>query len=208
MNFFGHAVVAGWMDARAGAVLGSMLPDFETMLKVRVVGLRDEEIERGVELHHRTDDAFHVAPAFLMLCTEALRALLARGVRRGTARAVAHVGSELFLDGWLAQDDAHARPYLRALYSDLTERLEWEDRGQAFAKLHQRLTAWGPPRDYSNPAFVLQRLNDVLRSRPRLAIVDGEQPQIAEFLPTLQSSVERRAPELLNELQDALGLDH
>ena len=196
------------MDARAGAVLGSMVPDFETMLKVRVIGVRDEQIERGLELHHQTDDAFHVAPAFLLLCTEALKGLMGCGVRRGTARAIAHVGSEMFLDGWLAQDDAHARPYLGALYSELTDRLEWEDRGHAFAKLHQRLTAWGPPRDYSDPAFVLRRLNDVLRSRPRLAIIDAEQPQIAEFLPTLQSSVERRAPELLNELQDALGLGY
>jgi len=208
LNFFGHAVVAGWTGARAGAVLGSMLPDFEAMVKVRVLDVRDEDIERGVELHHRTDDAFHATPTFLSLCTEALAKLAALGVRRGTARAVAHVGSEMFLDGWLAQDDLHARTYLTAFYPGLMAKLQWEDRGEAFAKLHKRLSTWGPPRDYRSPAFVLQRLNDVLQSRRRLAVVDEQRPLIAEFLPTLRSSVEQRAPELLDELQDTLGLDH
>lgn len=208
MNFFGHAVVAGWTGARAGAVLGSMLPDFETMVKVRVVDVRDKDIERGVALHYRTDDAFHTAPTFLSLCTEALARLTALGVRRGTARAVAHVGSEMFLDGWLAQDDAHARTYLTALYPELTAQLEWEDRGRAFARLHKRLAAWGPPRDYRDPMFVLDRLNDVLRARPRLAVVEEQRHLIAEFLPTLRSRVEHRAPELLYELQDTLDLDH
>ena len=208
MNFFGHAVVAGWTGAEAGVVLGSMLPDFESMVKVRVVEVRDNDIQQGVDLHHRTDDAFHRAPTFLSLCAEALAQLTARGVRRGTARAVAHVGSEMFLDGWLAQDDVHARTYLKGLYPELTARLEWEDRGEAFAKLHERLTIWGPPRDYREPEFVLQRLRDTLRLRPRLAVLEEQGPPLAEFLPTLQSSVERRAPELLNELQDTLDLDH
>lgn len=163
MNFFGHAVVAGWTGAEAGVVLGSMLPDFESMVKVRVVEVRDNDIQQGVDLHHRTDDAFHRAPTFLSLCAEALAQLTAR---------------------------------------------EWEDRGEAFAKLHERLTIWGPPRDYREPEFVLQRLRDTLRLRPRLAVLEEQGPPLAEFLPTLQSSVERRAPELLNELQDTLDLDH
>lgn len=204
MNFFGHAVVAGWADAEAGAVLGSMLPDFESMVRVRVVEVRDSDIQRGVDLHHRTDEAFHRTPTFLSLCAEALTELTARGVRRGTARAVAHVGTELFLDGWLAQNDAHARTYAKGLYPELTPQLEWEDRGEAFTKLHRRLTTWGPPLDYREPLFVFQRLHDALRLRPRLAVLEDQAPSLAEFLPKLHSNVERRAPELLNELQDAL----
>ena len=76
-----------------------MLPDFESMVKVRVVEVSDNSIQHGMNLHHRTDDAFHRAPTFLSLCTEALADLSDRGVRRGTARSVAHVGTEMFLDG-------------------------------------------------------------------------------------------------------------
>ena len=201
-------MVAGWTGAKAGAVLGSMLPDFETMVKVRVVDVRDKNIKHGVELHHRTDDAFHTTRTFLSLCAKALVELTALGVHRGTARAVAHVGSEMFLDGWLAQNDVHARTYLTAFYPELTDQLEWEDDGRAFAKLHRKLTKWGPPHEYRDPEFVLDRLTDVLHARPRLAVVDEQRSRIAEFLPTLRSQTERHAPELLDELQDALDLDH
>jgi hypothetical protein len=98
LNFFGHAVVAGWQDIRASHLLGSMLPDFETMIRVPLIEVRNPDIRRGIELHHRTDDAFHRAPAFLALCAHALGELTEAGVRRGTARAVGHIGSEMFLD--------------------------------------------------------------------------------------------------------------
>ena len=205
MNFFGHAVVASWRDSRARHLLGSMLPDFEAMVRVPLTEVRDPVLQRGIELHHRTDAAFHRAPVFLAFCARSLDELARAGVQRGTARAVGHVGSEMFLDGWLAREQAHVDDYLAALDLDVTGLLGWRDDGQAFSKLHTRLTLWGAPHDYTEPSFVLARLTDALRHRPALALHEDQAAQVAAFLPHLQRMVERDAPELLQGLQDALG---
>ena len=177
MNFFGHAVVAGWTDNRAGHLLGSMLPDFATMVRVPLVAVRDPDMRRGIDLHHRTDDAFHRTPSFLALCAYALNELTAAGVRRGTALEV-----------------------------EVNGRLQRQDDGQAFTKLHGRLMVWGAPRDYAETPFVLARLTDALQRRPALALLEEQSARVGAFLPFLQQMVERTAPELLNGLQDALGL--
>ena len=206
MNFFGHAVVAGWADNRAGHLLGSMLPDFEAMVRVSLVEVRDPDIQRGIDLHHRTDEAFHRAPIFVELCARALSELMSAGVRRGTARAVGHIGSEMFLDGWLAREQNHVDDYLAALEAEVAGCLEWEDDGCAFSKLRARLMMWGAPHDYAEPSFVLARLADALQRRPALKVLDDESAQVQGFLPRLQRMVESHAPELLTELQETLGL--
>lgn len=206
MNFFGHAVVAAVVDADERHLLGSMLPDFEAMLGVPLVAVRDPHLRRGIDLHHRTDDAFHRNPMFVEIGALALSALTGAGVRRGTARAVGHIGTEMFLDGWLAREQAHVDAYLAALGLELGERLDWEDAGRAFTTLRSRLRSWGAPRDYAEPGFVLARLTDALRRRPALAVLDAESVRVAEFLPSLQERVEQGAPELLHQVQDALGL--
>lgn len=206
MNFFGHAVVAAVADADERHLLGSMLPDFEAMLRVPMVAVRDPHVQRGIDLHHRTDDAFHRNRVFVEIGALALSALTAAGVRRGTARAVGHIGTEMFLDGWLAREQAHVDAYLAALRLELGHRLEWEDAGRAFTTLRSRLSNWGAPRDYAKPGFVLARLADALRRRPALAVLDEESARVAEFLPLLRERVEKDAPELLHQVQDALGL--
>lgn len=207
MNFFGHAVVASWSDGQPKRLLGSMLPDFETMVRVPLRGVPDAEVRRGIVLHHRTDDLFHRTVVFLSLCAEALGDLGDLGVRRGTARAVAHIGVEMFLDGHLVDDPAHVGAYLSALELEPDGLVHWEDEGRAFSKLRDRLGTWGAPRDYAEPSFVLERLTDALRARPALAILDEQSEPVGSYLPTLQRAVERRAPELLTELQDALGFE-
>jgi hypothetical protein len=183
-----------------------MLPDFEAMLSVPLLEVRDPDIQRGIDLHHRTDEAFHGTATFLALCASTLAELTDLGVRRGTARAVGHIGSEMFLDGYLVRDEAHVDLYLAALQTEVKGRLEWRDRGRAFSKLRARLTKWGAPRDYAEPSFVLARLADVLNRRPALAVPEEESTLVAKFLPSLQQMVEGKAPELLHELRDALGL--
>lgn len=183
-----------------------MLPDFEAMVRVPLVEVRDRPIQRGIDLHRRTDDAFHRAPTFLALCADALEALTDAGVSRGTARAVGHVGSEMFLDGCLVREQGHIDDYLQALELDANELLDWRDQGVAFSKLKARLTIWGAPHDYADAPFVLARLTDALRARPALAVKEEQAAPVAQYLPSLQQMVERRAPELLHELRDALGL--
>ena len=208
MNFFGHVVVASWADEDAAHLLGSMLPDFEAMTGVPLVEVWDADIQRGIDLHHRTDDAFHRANAFVMLCARALEGLLEAGVRRGTARAVAHIGTEMFLDGWLTREQTHVDHYLAALRVEVTGRLEWEDAGRAFSRLQRRLETWGAPCDYEDPEFVSARLSDALRSRSTLAVLEDESMLVAHYLADLQQMVERKAPELLDEIWNALGFGH
>src|SRR5262245_49760363 len=102
MNFFGHATVACARDAAPRFVLGSMLPDLAGMASLRIRGVHDPELERGVELHHATDRAFHGLPPFRAVCSAALTLLEPQGVSRASARAVGHVGAELLLDGLLS----------------------------------------------------------------------------------------------------------
>ncbi len=103
MNFFGHALIAQRDEAtrgpvRAEFVLGAMLPDFASMLRTRLPLASLDALEAGLSFHHRTDDAFHGSQSFLEFSGQAFSFLSDRGVSRGTARAVAHVGVELLLD--------------------------------------------------------------------------------------------------------------
>lgn len=206
MNFFGHAVVAGWADTRAEHALGSMLPDFAAMTHVALLEVRDMNIQRGVDLHHRTDDAFHRTRTFVSWSAKSLDALTRARVRRGPARAVSHIAAEMFLDGWLAARPTLVDGYLAALEVEANGSLRWEDGGGAYETLHRRLSTWGAPRDYADPPFVLQRLCDTLRTRPSLAIAPEEVERVAACLPPLHQRVQREATELLDELRDALGL--
>lgn len=206
MNFFGHAVVASWADDRAGHLLGSMLPDFETMVRVPLIAVLDADVRRGIDLHHRTDQTFHGTPVFLALCAHALEELSERGVRRGTARAVGHIGSELFLDGWLTRERHHVDGYLAALETEAQLSLRWKDDGIAFSKLRTRLATWGAPREYADPPFVYARLNDALRCRPALSVLEEHAVHVLEFLPSFREMVADHAPELLHQLRDGLGL--
>lgn len=199
-------MVAGWTDTHAAYVLGSMLPDFEVMVGVSLSEVDDDDIQRGIDLHHRTDHAFHRAPAFLSLNAFALEQLTDAGVRRGTARAVGHIATELFLDGELAADPENVPSYSAALAVAPDGKLHWKDGGRAYSRLQSRLAGWGAPREYADAAFVLARIRDALRRRPALAVADDETDRIAACLPGLQTRVERNARELLDQVRDALGL--
>ena len=205
MNFFGHAVVAGWADTRAEHALGSMLPDFEAMTRVPLIEVHDADIQRGVDLHHRTDEAFHRSDLFLAWNASTLESLAEAGVRRGTARAVSHIAAEMFLDGWLVAQPTLTDGYLAALEVEAKGRLHWRDGGEAYERLHERLSGWGAPREYAEPPFVLGRLRDALRRRPALAIAEEEAERVAACLPPLQLRVQAEARELLDQLRDALG---
>lgn len=182
-----------------------MLPDFESMTRVPVVDVFDEDVRRGIETHHRTDEVFHRARTFIDLCRYALDSLNDASVRRGTARAAGHIATEMFLDGLLAERSANVEPYLSALDVESSKALHWEDSGRAYQTLQTRLRRWGAPVDYRDPTFVLVRLQGALRTRPKLAITDEDYPRVARCLPALRAQVALRAEELLGEVQDGLS---
>lgn len=210
VNFLGHATVALWHRSEPAFVLGSMLPDFASMVRTRIRAVHHRDVADGVELHHRTDSVFHVTPTFVGLCSEVGDTLMDRGLQRGPARAVAHVGTELLLDGWLLEDGTLRRAYvgaLRALFERALDRpIEWRARDgrTRLRELCERLLRWGVPEGYREPSFVADRLALVLSRRPLLALDEPSRRVVAEELPEVQRRVVARAPRLMQELRDGL----
>jgi len=190
-------------------VLGSMLPDFATMARTRLTlsaGREPSALGQGIALHHRTDDVFHGAPVFTTLLQETLEELTASGVARGTARAVAHIGVEMLIDGELIREAGVQGAYIRALEAsdDLAPSFREPLGAERFELLRKRLLALGPPHDYRDPEAVLTRLGHVLAGRPRLAIDASARPLVLRSLPTLQRKVMTNLPTLLGGLRAAL----
>lgn len=208
MNFYGHAHLAARIDRDPSYALGSMLPDFEGMCGVRLSSVEDATIARGVALHHETDDVFHRAPEFVELCAIGVEQLTARGVPRGSARACAHVGTELVLDGFVLESHGPNRTYLEALdvaSSDAARRaLRFPDGGVRFEALRRRLRDHGLPFGYSEPEFVTARLVNALSTRPRLALHDRSAHEVVNWLGDAIPRVRRAAPALLDRLDAEL----
>ena len=107
MNYFGHAAVASWTTSVPRVLLGAMLPDLATMCAARLAAADaqpDPDLARGIALHEATDAAFHKLPAATALMRELDDRLDRAGCARGPRRAVAHVGTELLLDGVYIDD--------------------------------------------------------------------------------------------------------
>ena len=210
MNFFGHAVVASWQGKAPGFVLGAMLPDFASMSETRLAEVDHPELSAGVALHHRTDRVFHAASHFVALCREARQALGARGLGRGHAYAVAHLGVELLLDGWLVERREAREAYASALrcgrQGERGRHIHWLDGEgrQRWRRLRRRLEEHGPPEDYRDPALVAARIERILRPRPRLALDAPRLEITARYLPELQQLVHARATRLVDELRQGL----
>lgn len=208
MNFVGHAAVAGWIDADPRWILGSMLPDLASMARARLKGADDPVAHAGIAFHHRTDDVFHGAPTFLALQTRGAEALEARGVGRGPARAVAHVGPELLIDGLLLDREEVRERYLDAVGrppEPLGLRFAG-DGAERFARLHARVRSHGTPDDYRSAAKVGERLVQILARRPRLALDPEDLPRIVPWLEQTRRGLSTDLPRLLEEVRRGLGL--
>lgn len=201
MNFFGHAVVARLLDGDPRFVLGSMLPDFASMGRSRLAGVRDERVADGVACHHRTDGVFHAAPIFQRFCREGTLALEGHGVGAGTATAVAHVGTEMLLDGLLLDREEAAEAYRAAIALD-------EDFGirvhrgspERIEGVLSRLREIDLPTDYRRPDRVAFRLRQVLAGRPRLAMQPGDEQRILPWLERTRRDLHPLVEPLLTEV--------
>lgn len=205
VNFFGHAAVAGWISEEPRWVFGAMLPDLVSMCRARIEAVDDPAIRDGVAMHHRTDDAFHGAPTFLAIQRDGVEALEARGVGRGTARAVAHVGAELLIDGLLLDDAAACAAYRGAIALRGPLEVRFRRGGDRFDALRERARAHGVPADLRDCGAVTARLRRVLGPRPRLAFAEGDDGPVTEWLDATRGRLEGELGALLSEVRQGLG---
>jgi len=218
MNFFGHALIAQRDEAtrgpiRAEFVLGAMLPDFASMLRARPPLSTLAEVSAGIAFHHRTDDAFHGSPSFLDLSQRASSFLSARGVSRGTSRAVAHVGVELLLDAAFAHEQAANEAYLSAVACATTNRLQsfvrWHtsEINERFQHLCHSLLKRGRIQHDPASELIAERLRSILADRPRLAMDDRGQSVVRDWVQSARPQITSGAPQLLREVEQRLQLD-
>lgn len=204
MNFIGHVAVALWDSEDPEFILGAMLPDLANMAGLRLPReLREGPLKRGVSHHHQTDEHFHSESTFTDLTQSTLDRLQGLGVPRGSARAAAHVGVEMLLDGELVREvhvqDAYASaltqlPTVRSLFATSLEQARW-------LALEQRLCSHGMPHDYRDTDTVVLRLTHIFRARPRLALSRESEQIIRSTLPDVQRHVVDKAPLLLARLR-------
>ena len=216
MNFFGHALIAQRSERTRGSiraefVLGAMLPDFASMLRLRPPQTSLETLQAGVRFHHSTDEAFHGSPSFLELSGQASRFLLGRGLSRGSARAVAHVGVELVLDGAFAAESAANEAYLSALQCGSSEyaanAIHWSTLADAarFSDLCRHLQNRGAFPSDPAPEQVAARLRSILADRPRLMMDDAGQSVVRDWVMTARPMIVSGAQQLLREVEQRLA---
>ncbi len=210
MNFFAHSFIAADRAEHPRFLLGSMLPDLTGMLGARIAELPDSEVRAGVAHHHATDAAFHGSPCFARLCAEAIHTLTTRGLERGSARAVGHVGIELLLDGTLSHDKDARRRYTEALAQanqtplDQLVVLRNADHHEVLRRGITRLIAAPVPQGYRDPEFVVARLHHMLAPRPRLALREGDLAAVHDWVRSAKAELVSSGPQLLAEVRAAL----
>lgn len=205
MNYFGHAAVASWRAGKGGLPLGAMLPDFTTMCGARVTGTSDAEVAVGIDLHHTTDAAFHTAPVVTGLMRELDARLERAGCARGPRRAVAHIGTELLLDGVLVEHGEYRDAYILGLEYEAP--LLWRDVGDAdrYGLFITRMRDHGVPDDLKRPESIATRLQRTLSRRPLLAPSPSDMAVIAVALIEHKPRVEVAADSVLRVLRAALA---
>lgn len=208
MNFFGHAAFARRRDPAPAFALGAMLPDLVNLVGTRVPRVEHEQARRGLGFHFASDAAFHDAPTFHELSRAAHAELAAAGVRRGPARAVAHVGVELLYDGALAADVDHRAGYVAALavIPDVAPALVWPgaDDAPRFLALGRALDAYGVDSHVVGVDVLVARLRRILASRPRLALAPHELPAVLAWAERARVDLVQLAPRLTREVEQAL----
>jgi len=198
--------VATWApEATPAFVIGAMLPDFATISGARSVRATNPETARGVALHHATDAVFHAAPDFVVL-TKRVREHLERcGIRNGSARAAAHVGIELLLDGNLLTDARACDLYVRAL-ADAGAHIgcAGADDVPRLARFLERVRGAGIPYPYTDPRAVADRVGRALAPRPLLALAAGDADVLVIVLADVAADVRARAASLLDDVRRGL----
>jgi hypothetical protein len=216
VNVFAHVEVAhraGGDGVDDGFLLGAALSDLASFGGFRLLGRTpDPAVAAGMAFHHRTDDAFHRHPWFRDRNTRAAVALTDRGLGRGPARACAHVGVELLLDGALHADAAARHRFRRVLDSlgnrhDVLAPLVRAEHRDDWARHLGTVAAHRGLPAHHDPDDVARRLHRICGRRPRLAFAPASIPAVAEVLTDLAPSITLGAGGLVEELAAGLADD-
>jgi hypothetical protein len=208
LNFVAHIAIGVRLGYDDPAVLvGTALPDFAGMARL-TLRTASGAVADGIAVHHTTDRVFHADDWFLDLQTELRASFRDDGLPEGAARACAHVGPELLLDGALVRDvgvrDALAQVYDRLASPsdaivelvDVTERARW---GAFLARVADRVDPCG----YEDAGVVAKRLHAVTARRPRLAFAACQLSAVTTRLRDVQPRVVATAPAVMTRVADA-----
>jgi acyl carrier protein phosphodiesterase len=208
VNFFGHLVLARRLDPGFGFGFGSMWPDFSGILSIKAES-SSPSVQSGILFHHQVDAVFHQGAHFVSLQRSAFESLQRRGVPRGPARAVAHIGVELLLDAELAGDTAETQHYRAVLGRAETAAREW------FPSLNEvettRLLQWcqrlGERAERIAPRTseqLAERLAGILEARPRLALPSANLRAVSEWVEEIWPEIRRVREPWFEALQGQL----
>lgn len=192
--------------------LGAALPDVGAMGHFNLLGERPTgALAEGIALHHATDNLFHTHPWFKSHQANLYEALTTAGVRRGAARAVAHVGPELLLDGELLRHpdmkgDIESGMGRLSHHLDAVEVLVRQDRRLAWRSHLERVTLRDSPSHYDDPYEVAYSLERILRSRARLAVDADQVLKIGDILSTVHDTIRATALDLVEDLGRQLAV--
>lgn len=232
VNFNAHILVAGlveWLEPHrppsepevsaaepADLVsLGSALPDLASIAGCRLVNEpKNRWLRQGIELHHSTDSAFHNHEWFLARQGDLLDRLQGRGLERGPARACAHVGIELLIDGYLLRTRSGLTektrsgfgtiPAIIAVLSDLPV----EERKTRWVAFLHRSDSWPQPHaDDYRPQAVAERLHRILEPRRRLRFATTQIDVVAEVLTGLVDDLEQETEALVADVVSTVNAD-
>lgn len=189
-----------------------MLPDFATMIGARVPSVSHEELAAGIAFHHETDGVFHQAPTFVELQRSARIDLRERGLGRGSALAVAHVGVEILLDTFLAREENARLAYLEALAhgggEGAARHINWSSGGDGvrYEMLRCTLAERGISAGHTDAVTVAFRLDRALSGRPRLALRPRDLVEVRTWAQRTAVEVELRSDQLIREVRRGLNL--
>jgi hypothetical protein len=204
VNVLGHTHVADRLrpDDVAHA-LGAVLPDLATIAGVRLqTPLRTPAhtaLAEGIACHHAVDATFHSLARFRTGAAALRHDLLAAGLPTGPARAVAHVGYELLLDGALvgsAAEDAYRRAV--AIAATATDVISPVHRAQWRAFVHRIAMDGHRTVRYDDVDWVAGRLFGLLATRPRLRLERRDVASVALVLGRHAPAIRASAGDILD----------